>query len=81
MPSNNLRTGRLFPGFEQRSAEAETLVEINAVVGGSDPPLLLLHGHPQTLAISARAEIDGGAIEALQPGVLMPLRHSMSMSA
>ena len=41
----------LFPGFaSQRIATAED-VEINAVVGGSGPPLLLLHGHPQTLSI------------------------------
>lgn len=41
----------LFPGFAaQRVATAEG-VEINAVVGGSGPPLLLLHGHPQTLSI------------------------------
>ena len=42
---------KLFPGFEQRSIEVEPGVRINAVVGGSGPPLLLLHGHPQTLAI------------------------------
>ena len=41
----------LFPGFaSQRIATAEG-VEIHAIVGGSGPPLLLLHGHPQTLAI------------------------------
>ena len=45
----------LFPGFaSQRVATAEG-VEINAVVGGSGPPLLLLHGHPQTLSIWHRA--------------------------
>ena len=41
----------LFPGFQPRSIEVEAQVRINAVVGGSGPPLLLLHGHPQTLAI------------------------------
>ena len=41
----------LFPGFaSQRNATAEG-VEIHAVVGGRGPPLLLLHGHPQTLSI------------------------------
>ena len=41
----------LFPGFtSQRIATAEG-VEIHAVVGGSGPPLLLLHGHPQTHSI------------------------------
>ncbi|MEO5697586.1 MAG: alpha/beta hydrolase [Burkholderiaceae bacterium] len=41
----------LFPGFEQRLVDVEPQVQINAVVGGRGPPLLLLHGHPQTLAI------------------------------
>ena len=43
-------SARLFSGFaQQRIAVGD--IEINAVVGGSGPPLLLLHGHPQTLAI------------------------------
>ncbi|CAN5604339.1 alpha/beta hydrolase [soil metagenome] len=41
----------LFPGFEERSVEVEAGVKIAATVGGSGPPLLLLHGHPQTRAI------------------------------
>ena len=41
----------LFPGFHAVRIEVETEVAINAVVGGSGPPLLLLHGHPQTHAI------------------------------
>ncbi len=41
----------LFPGFEQRRIEVEPDVQVNAIIGGSGPPLLLLHGHPQTLAI------------------------------
>ncbi len=45
------RIRQLFPGFEQRSVEVDEQLRINAVVGGSGPPLLLLHGHPQTLAI------------------------------
>ncbi len=44
-------TLRLFPGFVQRTVEVEPGLHINAVVGGSGPALLLLHGHPQTLAI------------------------------
>ena len=47
-PSSTLA---LFPGFEHRSIEVAPGVEIAAVVGGSGPPLLLLHGHPQTRAI------------------------------
>jgi len=35
-------------GFEQRTLPGADGVSINAVVGGSGPPLLLLHGYPQT---------------------------------
>ncbi|VTU14832.1 Fluoroacetate dehalogenase [Variovorax sp. SRS16] len=41
----------LYPGFEHRSVEVGDGIRIAAVVGGSGPPLLLLHGHPQTRAI------------------------------
>jgi len=41
----------LFPGFEQRSVDVGDGVQIAATIGGSGPPLLLLHGHPQTRAI------------------------------
>jgi haloacetate dehalogenase len=41
----------LFPGFTARRIATAEGVEIHAVVGGSGPPLLLLHGHPQTLSI------------------------------
>ena len=37
----------LFPGFEQRQIETSGAT-INLVTGGSGPPLLLLHGYPQT---------------------------------
>src|SRR5215472_13396901 len=37
----------LFSGFEQRRI-ATSGAEINLVTGGSGPPLLLLHGYPQT---------------------------------
>lgn len=40
----------LFPGFSRRVVPVGD-VEINAVVGGSGPPLLLLHGWPQTHAM------------------------------
>ncbi|MSP67339.1 MAG: alpha/beta hydrolase [Alphaproteobacteria bacterium] len=36
-----------FPGFEQRRVQASA-TEINLVIGGKGPPLLLLHGYPQT---------------------------------
>src|SRR6476646_4424792 len=36
-----------FPGFERRRI-ATSGAEINVVTGGSGPPLLLLHGYPQT---------------------------------
>ena len=37
----------MFEGFQQRRI-ATSGAEINCVVGGSGPPLLLLHGYPQT---------------------------------
>src|SRR5215217_6803679 len=36
-----------FPGFARRRV-ATSGAEINLVTGGSGPPLLLLHGYPQT---------------------------------
>jgi haloacetate dehalogenase len=36
-----------FPGFEQRQVQTSGAT-INLVTGGSGPPLLLLHGYPQT---------------------------------
>ena len=36
-----------FPGFEQRQIDTSSAT-INLVTGGSGPPLLLLHGYPQT---------------------------------
>ena len=36
-----------FPGFEQRRI-ATSGAEVNLVIGGSGPPLLLVHGYPQT---------------------------------
>ncbi len=36
-----------FPGFEQRRIKTSG-AEINLVTGGSGPPLLLLHGYPET---------------------------------
>jgi haloacetate dehalogenase len=40
----------LFPGFQSRHV-AVAGAEISAVVGGSGPPLLLLHGFPQSYAM------------------------------
>ncbi|CAN5134434.1 alpha/beta hydrolase [soil metagenome] len=47
----NARLAALFPGFENHLVEVGDGVQIAATVGGSGPPLLLLHGHPQTRAI------------------------------
>lgn len=41
----------LFPGFTPRLVDTGGVVAIHALTGGSGPPLLLLHGHPQTHAI------------------------------
>jgi haloacetate dehalogenase len=40
----------LFPGFEPRRISTSG-TEINLIAGGDGPPLLLLHGYPQTHAI------------------------------
>lgn len=40
----------LFPGLAERTLETRG-ARIHARVGGSGPPLLLLHGYPQTLAM------------------------------
>ncbi|MBY4897759.1 alpha/beta fold hydrolase [Cupriavidus sp. AU9028] len=41
----------LFPGFRTIRVEVGSDLHLHAVVGGEGPPLLLLHGHPQTHAI------------------------------
>jgi len=40
----------LFPGFERRKIRTSG-ASINLVIGGEGPPLLLLHGYPQTHAM------------------------------
>ena len=41
----------LFPNFRRQSIASDEGVSIHTVVCGEGPPLLLLHGHPQTHAI------------------------------
>jgi haloacetate dehalogenase len=41
----------LFTGFERRTVASPDGVALNLLIGGNGPPLLLLHGHPQTHAI------------------------------
>lgn len=41
----------MFEGFENRKINAGDGIVINAMVGGSGPPVLLLHGYPQCLAM------------------------------
>jgi haloacetate dehalogenase len=41
----------LFPGFRTQAVAVAPGIVIHAIAGGSGPPLLLLHGHPQTHAI------------------------------
>lgn len=48
MPTPESLHQQLFAGFEQQWAATDEDVRIAFAVGGSGPPLLLLHGHPQT---------------------------------
>ncbi|MDQ1568440.1 MAG: haloacetate dehalogenase [Actinomycetota bacterium] len=41
----------MFEGFEERYLDVAADVTIHCVVGGSGPPVLLLHGYPQSLAL------------------------------
>jgi haloacetate dehalogenase len=41
----------LFPGFERHFIPTDEGVQIHALTSGEGPPLLVLHGHPQTHAI------------------------------
>jgi len=41
----------LFPEFHAQRIDVGAGITIHATIGGSGPPLLLLHGHPQTHAI------------------------------
>ncbi len=41
----------LFSGFDLRSMPITADVDISFAIGGSGPPLLMLHGHPQSHAI------------------------------
>ena len=47
----NANLAQLFPGFNEFKIETEPGIEIHGIRGGDGPALLLLHGHPQTLAI------------------------------
>ncbi|MGJ7917827.1 alpha/beta fold hydrolase [Massilia sp. LXY-6] len=46
-----MTTEPLFPGFRAQTIDAAPGVGIHTIIGGKGPPLLLLHGHPQTHAI------------------------------
>ena len=46
-----MTTTNLFPGFQPQHITVAPGIDIHAIIGGSGPPLLLLHGHPQTHAI------------------------------
>ena len=45
-----MTAANLFPGFRRATIDAEG-VPVNLVTGGEGPPLLLLHGYPQTHAL------------------------------
>jgi len=46
-PQVNVQSPRLFPGFAARRIQTSGAV-IHTLAGGSGPPLLLIHGYPQT---------------------------------
>lgn len=48
---------KLFPGFETRSIETND-VTLHTLVGGSGPPVLLLHGAPQSHLAWAQVAVD-----------------------
>jgi haloacetate dehalogenase len=47
--------GAMFPGFKTQRVDTGDGVHIHALAGGSGPPLLVLHGHPQTHVIWQQA--------------------------
>ncbi|HSI50547.1 MAG TPA: alpha/beta hydrolase [Ideonella sp.] len=51
LPAQDDPGAALFPGFASQFVETAPGVRIHARSGGEGPPLLLLHGHPQTHAI------------------------------
>lgn len=51
MPPSSTTDAELFPGFRAFIAPGVDGVQIHGVTGGSGPPLLVLHGYPQTHAI------------------------------
>ena len=48
----------LFPGFTTHRIATRD-IEIRCVVGGDGPPVLLLHGYPQTHAMWHRVALFG----------------------
>ena len=47
---NSSEVSSLFPGFDEATTEVDG-VRIHHVTAGDGPPVLLLHGYPQTLSI------------------------------
>jgi len=50
-PNPAMPTSDLFPCFQRHDLPTDEGVQIHVATGGSGPPVLLLHGHPQTHAI------------------------------
>ena len=71
----------LFPGFTRRRITVAGN-EINLMLGGSGPPVLLIHGYPQTHAcwhamapeLAKRHEVDANAGDSRVDGVLAKLK-------
>lgn len=56
-----MKTPDLFPGFRTERIPVAEGIGIQTIAGGSGPPRLLLHGHPQTHAIRHRVAPERAA--------------------
>jgi haloacetate dehalogenase len=50
LKSDESASVKFFPGFQPFKVKTSSGITINGVVGGSGPPVLLLHGAPANLA-------------------------------
>jgi hypothetical protein len=72
----------LFPGFAERRVRTGG-AEIHLVVGGAGPPLLLLHGYPQTHVMGHRVApaLARGFTVVAPAGGALPCGHFLAEEA